>query len=89
MEHIKSVRFMFVGLDKSEVYQRKMDTRDELLVRISDAAARIKGGDDKLRRTTREHSTRVANCIDVCGRIFGYLLWNIIDLSFLCNKFVI
>ena len=42
MEHIKSVRFMSVGLDKSEVYQRKMDTRDELLAGILDAATLIK-----------------------------------------------
>jgi len=34
MAHIKCVKFMFVGLDRSEVYQRKMDARDELVVRI-------------------------------------------------------
>jgi hypothetical protein len=36
-----SVRFLFVWL-KSEVYERKVDTPDELLDRILDAAACIK-----------------------------------------------
>ena len=36
---------------KSEVYKRKLDTRDELLARILDAAACIKKRGDQLRRT--------------------------------------
>ena len=34
--------FCLWGLMKVEVYKRKVDTRDELLVRILDAAARLK-----------------------------------------------
>jgi hypothetical protein len=39
---------------KSEVYKWKVDTRDELLARILDAAVRIKKREDRLRRTTCE-----------------------------------
>jgi hypothetical protein len=59
---------------KSEVYKRKVDTPDELLARILDAAASIKKREDQLRRTTRDIRTRVAKCTDVDGGIFGYLL---------------
>jgi len=38
------------GWMKSEVYKRKVDTRDELLACILDAAARIKKCEDRLRR---------------------------------------
>jgi hypothetical protein len=37
-----SSRFLPVPWIKSEVYKRKVDTRDELLARILDAATRIK-----------------------------------------------
>jgi hypothetical protein len=37
-----SVRILFVGLDEERSYERKVDVRDELLARISDAAARIR-----------------------------------------------
>jgi len=47
------------GWMKSEVYKRKVDTRNELFVRIMDAAARIKQREDQLRRTTRDPRTRV------------------------------
>ena len=59
---------------KSEVYKRKVDTRDELLARVLDPAARIKKREDQLRRTTRELRTRVANCTEVDGWIFDHLL---------------
>ena len=55
---------------KSEVYKRNEDTRDELLARILDAAARIKKREDQLRRTTRELRTRVAKCNEADGEIF-------------------
>jgi hypothetical protein len=61
-------------LDEGEVYKRKVDTRDELLARILDAAARIKKREDQLRRTTRDLRTRVAKCIQVDGGIFIHLL---------------
>jgi 23S rRNA A1618 N6-methylase RlmF len=74
---------------KSEVYTRKMDTPDELLAPILDAAARIKEREDLLRRTERDLRTEVARCIEVGGGIFECLFWTVTNLSFLCNKFVI
>jgi hypothetical protein len=59
---------------KSEVYRKKVDTRDELLVNILDVIACIKERQDALRRTTRHVFTRVAKCIDVDGGIFEHLL---------------
>jgi hypothetical protein len=74
---------------KSEVYKRKADTRDELLARILDAAARMKKREDQLRQTTRDHRTRVARCIEFEGGIFENLLRTITNLSDLCNRFTI
>ena len=42
-----------------------MDTPDELLDHILDAAARIKKREDQLRRTTSDLRTRVAKCTEV------------------------
>jgi soluble P-type ATPase len=58
---------------KSEVYKRKVDTRDELLARILDAAACIKKREDQLRRITRDLGTRFEKCIEVGGGIFDDL----------------
>ena len=66
--------FCLWGLMKSEVYRKKVDTRDELLVNILDVIACIKERQDALRRTTRHVFTRVAKCIDVDGGIFVHLL---------------
>jgi hypothetical protein len=66
---------------KSEICKREVDTRDELLARILDAAARIKKREDQLRRTTRHLRTRVAKCIEVDGGIFENLLWTVTNLS--------
>jgi len=41
------------GWMKNEVYKRKVDTRDELFVRLLDATAGIKKREDQLRRTAR------------------------------------
>jgi hypothetical protein len=49
---------------KSEVYKRKVDTQDELLARVLDAAARTKEREDHLRRTSRDLRTRVAKCTE-------------------------
>jgi hypothetical protein len=51
--------FCFCVFVKREVYKRKVDTQDELLARVVDAAARIKKREDRLRRTKREFRTRV------------------------------
>jgi hypothetical protein len=57
----------------SEVYKRKVDTADELLARILDAAAGIKKLDGQLRRTKRDLRTRVAKCVEADGWIFESL----------------
>jgi len=71
---------------KSGVYNRTLVTTDELLARISDAAACTKKREDQLRRTTRDIRTRVAKCTEVDGGICEHLLWTVTNLSFLCNK---
>jgi len=72
---------------KSEVYKRRVDTRDELQSRILDPAASIKKGEDQRRRTTRDLSARVAKCVEADGGIFEHLLRIVTNLSFLCNRF--
>jgi hypothetical protein len=59
---------------KSKVFERNLDTRDELLARILGAAAHIKERDVHLRRTTRDLRTRVAKFTEVDGGIFEHLL---------------
>ena len=66
--------FCLRGLMKSELYRKKVDTRDELLVNILDVIACIMERQDPLRRTTRHVFTRVAKCIDVNVGIFEHLL---------------
>jgi len=63
-----------VGLDEQRSLKIKVDTRDELLARILDAAAGIKKREDQLRRTTRDLRTRVAKCIQVDGGIYDNLI---------------
>jgi hypothetical protein len=63
------VHFCLWGWMKSEVYKKKVDTRDELLASILYAAARIKKREDQLRRTTLDLCTRVAKCTEVDGGI--------------------
>ena len=59
---------------KSEVYRKKVDTRDELLFNILDVVACIKERQDALLRATRHVFTRVAKCIDLDNGIFEHLL---------------
>ena len=66
--------FCLWGLMKSEVYRKKVDTRDELLFNILDVIACIKERQDALRRTTRHVFTRFVKCIDVDCGIFEHLL---------------
>jgi len=54
--------------------EKKVDTRDELLVNILDVIDWIKERQDALRRTTRHVFTRVSKCTDVDGGIFENLL---------------
>ena len=59
---------------KNEVYERKVDTPDELLARILGVAACIKKREDQLRLTTRDLRTRAAKCTEVNSGIFKHLL---------------
>jgi len=59
---------------KSEVCKRKVDTRDELLSRILDAADRIKKREDQPRLKTRDLHILVTKCIEFDGGIFEHLL---------------
>jgi hypothetical protein len=72
-----SARFCLWGWMKSEVYKRKVDSWDEFLARIFDAAARIQRRKDQLRRTTRDLRTRVAKCIAVFGVFFMLWIFNL------------
>jgi hypothetical protein len=66
---------------KGEVYKRKVDTREELIARILDAAAGVKKRQVQLRRTTRDIRTRVAKCIEAAdGGIFENSLRSVTNL---------
>jgi hypothetical protein len=61
------------GWMKSEVYKEKVNTRDELVTRIMNSAARIKQErQDDLRRATLTVARRVQKCIEVDGGIFEH-----------------
>ena len=67
--------FCLWGWMKSEVYKEKVNTRDELIVRIMNSAALIKEErQDDLRRATRTVAKRVEKCIEVGGVIIEHLL---------------
>ena len=60
---------------KSEVYEEKVNTRDELVSRIMNSAALIKQErQDDLRRATRTVAKRVEKGTEVDGGIFEHLL---------------
>jgi len=67
--------FCLWGWMKSEVYTEKVNTRDELVARIMNNAARMKQErQDDLRRATRTIAKRVEKCIEVDGGIFEHKL---------------
>jgi len=70
-----SFRFCLWGWIKSEVYKEKVNTRDELVARITNSAALImQERQDDLRRATRTVAKKVEKCIEVDGGIFEHLL---------------
>ena len=75
------LHFCLWGWMKTEVYIRKVDTGDELLVRILVAAARIKTREDQLRRTTRDFACELQSARGLMVG-FSHIYSN-------CNKFVI
>jgi hypothetical protein len=67
--------FCLWGWMKTEVYEEKVNTRDELVAHIMNSAALIKQErQDDLRRATRTIAKRVEKCIEVDGGIFENLL---------------
>jgi len=65
--------FCLWGWMKSEVYTRRVDTRDELLGHVLGAAVRIKEREDQLRLATRYLRRRVSMRFEVAG-VFEHLL---------------
>jgi hypothetical protein len=72
---------------RTKVCKTKLDTREELLALILNAAARIKKSEDQLRRTTRDLRTRVAKWTEVDGGIFEHSFWTVTNSPILCNRF--
>ena len=70
---------------KSEVYEEKVNTRDELVARIMNSAAHIKQErQDDLRRASRSTiAKRVENCIELLQFI------EIIYITNKCNQYII
>jgi len=67
--------FCLWGWMKSEVYEEKVNTRDELVACIMNSADLTKQErQDDLRRDTRTVAKRVEKCIEVEGGIFEHLL---------------
>jgi len=67
--------FCLWGCMKNEVSKEKVNTRDELVVRIMNSAALIKQErQDDLRRAISTVAKRVEKCIEVDGGIFEHLL---------------
>lgn len=73
--------FLFVGMDEREVYMRKVDTRDELLIRILVAAAREKTREDQLKRKTRDFACELQSALR--------LMVGVSHIYSDCNKIVI
>jgi hypothetical protein len=69
-----ALNFYLWGWMNSEVYKRKVDTGDELLVHMLDAATCVKRSEDQLRRTKRDLHTQAAKCIELDGGILEKLL---------------
>ena len=64
------VTFLCVVLDVQRSLRKiKVDTPDEPLASILDAAASIKKREDQPRRTTHDLHTRVVKCLEVGGGI--------------------
>ena len=71
------ISFFLWGWMKTGVCRRKVDTADELLARILDAAGCIKKREDQLRRTARDLRTRVAKCSEAGDGTVERLFWTV------------
>jgi hypothetical protein len=73
--NLTALDFCLWGWTKGEVYEEKVNKRDELVDRIMNSAALIKQErQDDLRRATSTIAKRVEKCIEVDGGIFEHLL---------------
>ena len=62
---------------KSDVFcERNVDTRDESLARVLDAASHVKKHEEQLKTNNKQFLIRVAKCIEVDGGIFQLLIVN-------------
>ena len=80
---LTALDFCLWGWMKSEVNKIKLDTPDELLARMLDAAGCINKREDQLRRTTRDLRTPVAKCSVFDGGILEHLTFK--PRNFLLN----
>jgi hypothetical protein len=72
--------FLPVGMDESEVYKEKVNTRDDMVVRIMNSAVLTKQERLDDLRTTRTIAKRVEKCIEVDGGIFEHIFRNCCNL---------
>ena len=78
--------FCLWGLMKSEVYRKKVDTRDELLVIILDVIACIKECQDALRRTNAMSSHELQSAWMLTVE-FSKIYYKLYQLCHLNNKY--
>ena len=77
------------GWKNSEGYKRKVDTRDELLLRVLDAAARMKNMKINLDEQYAIFPHELQSLLRLTVRISKIYLRTQPILLFLCNEFVI
>ena len=78
--------FCLWGLMKSEVYRKKVDTRDELLVNILDVIACIKERQDALRRKHAMSSHELQSALMLTVE-FSNIYYKLYQLCHLINKY--
>ena len=89
MYRLNCVRFWFMGLDEEQSLQTKVGYMRWTVCYNFGPAACIQKHEDQLRRTTHNICTQAAKCFEVDGGLSEPLLWTVINLLFMCNKFVI
>ena len=86
---LQILHFCLWGRLKSEVYRKKVNTREVLVARIMNRAALLKQErQDGLRKATRTIAKRGENCIEVDGGILNtyFELLQFIEIIYVTNK---
>ena len=83
-----SFRFLFFGLNGVWSLKRNVDTPDELLSPILDAAARINKNEDELRRRSYGPRAKDAKWTETDVGILDHLLWTVTKFAFSGNESV-